>query len=572
MHRRPFQSRTAIAAPAALPRPLLRILFLLLLPLALSLAPDGLGMRTSVSPALAFAPPAKPLKSCSPASLPPGASTTCTLTIQSDLTSGATVADTLAGPATISALTCLTGSGGLACGAVAGTTVNATCTAATCLSGSTLSFSLTSSGTGPLGESVTITPAGGAPQAYPYAGQAVFFVPSQPGKSCTPAFSGETVCTITLTSAVGGGTTLLDTVATGTIANCGAATGGLICVPTSPTTALVTCTAAAGLQCAAGSSFTLSLSVPSLAPPLAEKLAVTPAGGSPVVFSFAGQAGVTAGGALLKDCSPVTPVAGVSTTTCTIITQSGFSGAGGTITDSVTAPSVASFIACAAVSVGFTCGPTGGSSITVTCSPGPPCGSAPGASFTLTIASPTSGPLVQSIAQSNVNGGAAGTYAGQATFLSPQSAPTKSCNPATPAAGTTTTCTISLTSILSASGTITDTAVTPAGATLINCINPTGGLACGIPTGGANNSVTLTCTVTIACPAGASFQVTLTSPVVGAAQELLTLSPPAVPPGVFTPIAATFSSPLPPTKSCVPPSLPAGTSTVCTITLATAVP
>ncbi|MHB8574064.1 MAG: hypothetical protein ACYDCQ_01910 [Dehalococcoidia bacterium] len=226
-----------------------------------------------------------------------------------------------------------------------------------------------------------------------------------------------------------------------------------------------------------------------------------------------------------KTCNPTNPATGASTV-CTLTTTSALANTG-TITDTVTSPAAATITNC--TSAALTCGAPAANAVTVTCTNAGGC--AAGATFQLTITSANAGALTESVAVTPPAGGAATTFtvtANPATsFVTPvATAPTKTCNPTNPATGASTVCTVTTTSALANTGTIVDTVTGPTGATITACGSTTGGLSCGTPTAGANNSVTVTCTTVAGCPAGATFQVTITSATAGALTESAAVTPP----------------------------------------------
>lgn len=154
---------------------------------------------------------------------------------------------------------------------------------------------------------------------------------------------------------------------------------------------------------------------------------------------------------------------------------------------------------------------------------------------------------------------------------------TKTCSPTEVLVGTSTSCTITLTGPTKSTGpqsatmgdVIMDTVTSPAGAKVVACLDATGGLSCGTPSG---NSVSVTCVAAV-CPNDAShFNVRITSPSPGPLVEDLqfdgepvTFTPPQVMFYLSGPQAAPVETA--PTKTCSPTTPLLGASTVCTLTL-----
>ena len=231
-----------------------------------------------------------------------------------------------------------------------------------------------------------------------------------------------------------------------------------------------------------------------------------------------------------KTCTPANPLPGGSTT-CTVTLASPLQ-AQGSIVDTVTGPAGATITACGAATGGLNCSPLSAQAVSINCSPLMPATTCPaGATFSITITSATAGALTESLLFQQP----AGTLPAQTFTVVPNpavvfGAPTaKSCSVTSPPVGASTVCTITLGAPVPGGTTLTDTVTGPAGATITACGGATGGLSCGRP---APTAVTVTCAVAPAasCPAGATFDVTITSSTAGALTETLTVTPPSGPP------------------------------------------
>lgn len=231
-----------------------------------------------------------------------------------------------------------------------------------------------------------------------------------PAKSCAPlrvAPGGNTVCTLSLTTPLGAGSTLVDTVSSpagATLLACGSESGGLVCGTPAGAGVTVTCTpSGTATSCPTGASVALSITA-SGAGALAEQVVITPPSGPAASFTVLPSPGVS----FLEVSGPVAPLETAPAKRCTpssvplggsavcTLTLTAPLGPSGSLVDTLTSPAGAGISGCSATG-GLACQPQAPNlpSITVTC-PGPsPCPM--GATITLTLVSNSAGPLTETV-------------------------------------------------------------------------------------------------------------------------------------------------------------------------------
>jgi YVTN family beta-propeller protein len=105
-----------------------------------------------------------PTESCTPMVVPPGVSTTCTVVLTSPIPAAGTISKTITAPAGATITSCANTTGGLACGSQPNpSTLNLTCQSfvGSCAAGSSFQVVIAGASTGPLSQTIALTPPGG---------------------------------------------------------------------------------------------------------------------------------------------------------------------------------------------------------------------------------------------------------------------------------------------------------------------------------------------------------------------------------------------------------------------------